>query len=206
MKKYILISSAFICFLLGCAPKKEIPVLDEGTVKDGIYSNAALGWTYKIPEGWSRVANETREKKDSLGREIIENTGVKIEKRGDFKHLINLQKDSLNSFLSNAERFPSDKKSDFRINYQKVTSIIYNAYTSQGLECDTSTTYEQIDGYQFFVFHVDLKYMGILYSQQDIYSRYINGYVFTAALTYHSKEYQKELSDAFRKSKFKKPE
>jgi hypothetical protein len=182
-------------------PNKQV---DEGTVKGDAYVSQDIGWTIAIPKGWAVVSldqTEADERKIKLDGNRHDYAGV--DKSGE-KHLISFRKDKFNSLMSTSEPFLSDSAGAFDDSCAAINKMIYDAYVSQGIRCDTSSGLEMIQGRQFHMFHAKVyDGGGKVILQQLLYSRLINKKDFSLTINYNNEEDKKVMMDAFTNSTFK---
>lgn len=78
-------------------------------------------------------------------------------------------------------------------------------YANQGVDIDTISSIESIDGINFNVFLVTVynQLGGVRYTQK-IYGSYINGFDFAVLLNYNNREAEETLHKYWKNSKFKK--
>ena len=184
-------------------PNKQI---DEGSVKENTYTSEEIGWTIKIPDGWTIISKEQTQANNEKGLKAMEET---LESEIDYsglKNLIGFQKNQFNIFQSTSEPFELEYNGEWEENNAALKEIIYTTYLNQGMRADSSaTTTEKIDGLEV------QKYSFTIYSpkgeailKQTMYSRLINGFDFVVNLNYNNDEDKEIMLEAWENSTFKK--
>ena len=182
-------------------PNKEV---DEGEVKGVTYTSKEIGWTMELPRGWEITTKEQLDQNTKKGMELVKEVAGEID-YSSLKHLISFQKNKFNVFQSTSERYKLSYEGEYEENNQLLKEVIYNTYTGQGIKVDTSSSIKEIDGLDFFTFHIimyDPKGNIILY--QDMYNRHVNGFDFGVNLTYNNETEKKTMEDLWFNSKLKK--
>jgi len=182
-------------------PNKQV---DEGSVKGGTYVSQDIGWTIAIPKGWAVVSRDQTQANEKKGADDLRKSSHTVIDISGLKHLISFQKDKFNSLMSTSEPFPNDSPGAFDDNCVTVNKMIYDAYASQGIRSDTSSSVELIHGRRFHVFHATLYGSdGKVILQQLLYSKLINKRDFSVTINYNNEEDKKVMMDAFANSTFK---
>lgn len=179
---------------------------EEGKINGNIYSSDEIGWTMEIPSGWNIIDLEQTKKTNQVGLKALEETLNSDVDISQLKQLLALKKNSFNIFQSSSEPFNLEYEGEYEENNGTLKKIMYETYQNQGIKADTSsTTIENIDGYNF------LTYSFTLYGRKNeiiltqiLYSRLINGFDFGAFINYNNENDKNELLKAFRSSKFRK--
>ena len=201
-----IVSFLTMLIFISCGQTDPNKQIDEGTVKDDNYTSEEIGWTIRIPDGWTVINKEQTQANTEKGLKAMEET---LENEIDYsglKNLIGFQKNQFNIFQSTSEPFELEYEGEWEENNAFLKEIIYTTYLNQGMRADSSaTTTEEIDGLEF------QKYSFTIYSpkgdvilKQTIYSRLINGFDFGVNLNYNNDEDKEEMLEAWRNSKFKK--
>ena len=185
-------------------PNKQV---DEGAVKGETYVSQDMGWTIVIPKGWTVISRDQTEANEKKGADAIKkSSNTEIDMSG-LKHLISFQKDKFNSLMSTSEPFPNDSPGAFEDNCATVNKMIYDAYASQGIRSDTSSSLEVIHGHRFHLFHATLYGKdGKVILEQLLYSKLIHKKDFSLTINYNNEEDKKVMLDAFTNSTFKEDE
>lgn len=194
-----------VLLLISCKQKgNSNKQVDEGAVKGDSYVSQDMGWTIVIPKGWNVVSSDQTEANEKKGAEAVKKSSHTDIDVSELKHLISFQKDRFNSFMSSSEPFPDDRPGAFDENCAAVNKMIYDAYASQGIRADTSTSVEVIHGNRFNVFHTMLySSEGKVILRQLLYSRLIHKKIFSVTINYNNEDDKKTMMDAFTKSTFK---
>jgi hypothetical protein len=83
--------------------------------------------------------------------------------------------------------------------------VLSDTYRNQGIKIQTSTSSTRIDGLKFDTFKIVMyDEIGKIYFNQEIYTRLINGYSFSATLSYTNNKDRQTLINTWTNSKFKK--
>jgi len=202
----LLIASAFF-LLTTCTNEDKNDQNEEiGTKSEGTpYANSEVGWTMTVPEGWEIISKDQLDKNMKNGQDIIaESSSVNFNYDG-LTHLINFKKDDYNQFMSTMEPFELEYPGEWEENNQMVYDFLYETYTFQGIEIDTSSRTTSIDGLLFQVFSITLYTPDAsILMYEDMYGRFINGYDFSVILTYDNTADKVLLEEVLRQSKFTK--
>ena len=202
---YTIITAALF-ILSSCAEIGTKKMREEGKINGNIYSSDEIGWTMEIPSGWNIIDLEQTKKTNQVGLKALEETLNSDVDISQLKQLLALKKNSFNIFQSSSEPFNLEYEGEYEENNGTLKKIMYETYQNQGIKADTSsTTIENIDGYNF------LTYSFTLYGRKNeiiltqiLYSRLINGFDFGAFINYNNENDKNELLKAFRSSKFRK--
>ena len=205
-----MIKSKFIFFIilslfLSCKtdPNKQI---DEGKIENYVYHSPEVGWTMKIPEGWSVTHRNVLDKRNEIGLNAINESVDGNYDTNELKQLLNLQKDQFNGFQSSSEPFELKYEGEWEENNAALKELVYGTYLHKGIKTDsTETKIVEIDKlkfhkYQFTIY--DPK--GNVILNQLMYSRLINGLDFGICINYNNESDKNELLEAWQNSKFKK--
>ena len=138
------------------------------------------------------------------GLKAAEEVAGEIDYSG-LKHLISFQKDQFNIFQSSSEPFPLEYEGVWEQNYARIKGVLYDTYTNQEIEVDTSSSRARIDGIDFAVFHMVIHApTGEIIVYQDMYSSHINGFDFAVTLNYNNDKDKETLMAVWEDSKFRK--
>ncbi|UII32867.1 hypothetical protein LVD17_03350 [Fulvivirga ulvae] len=197
----VLLTSLFYS-CTGSNPNEQI---DEGLIKEDIYRSHEIGWTIKIPEGWEIVSKDQMEIHDEKGKRALEQTMKDSISFSGLKHLISFRKNNFNIFQSSSEPFPLSYEGEWKDNNSALKELLYQTYINQSIKIDTSSSSEIVDGLNFEVFHIKVYGPeGGIILNQDMYSRYINGFDFGVSINYNNEKDQKEMMQAWKGSTFRK--
>ncbi len=182
-------------------PNKE---LEEGSIKNQIYTSQEIGWTIEIPKGYEIVSKDKVEANEKRGSEVLEKTSSEKINTKLLKHLIVIQKDRFNALSSTSEPFTEEFPGEFQQTNKKMNELLYRTYIDQGVKTDTSSGKETIQNLEFETFYTTVYSpkgdVGINLIQ---YSKLINGFSFGVTICYTNAQDKKTLLDAFNSSKFK---
>ena len=202
MNKFILL--VCVTTILSCGPKDPNKEIDEGNVVDQTYTSAELGWSIAIPTGWEVISKSEQQDDVERGLAMVkESVGEQIDASG-VKHLISFQKDDYNLFRSTSETMVLDYADEWNDVQKSMKQLIYQTFSDHGIECDTSSGAEQIDGVDFNVFHTQIIRNDEVLLYQDIYTAYLNGQNFSVNLNYNDEKNKKAMMDAWKASKFER--
>ena len=205
LQKYLALCCFFIC-LSACKEVDPNKQIDEGNFKDQVYTSQEIGWQIRVPEGWDIITKSQNEKFSETGKKAMEETfDVEIDDSG-LKDLISFKKDDFNSFLSNSEPFKEEYSGEWKENNRLVKQMIYETFESNKIHADsTATTTVRIDGLDFLCFGFKLySPKGEVFLNQLIYSKLINGFLFTAIVNYNNEEDKNILQKALFDSQFRR--
>ena len=206
MKKIIIVVTIVITTLVSCGKADPNQQVDEGTVKNNIYTSEEIGWSIEIPENWTVIDKEQAKANVEKGSKVIEETIEGEIDYSELKNLIGFKKNQFNIFQSTSEPVVEEYEGEWEVNNELLKGIIYNTYLNQGIKSDTSaTTIEKINGLDF------KKYSFTIYSpngeviiEQIVYSKLINGYDFSVNINYNNEEDKDVMMNAWKNSRFKK--
>ena len=206
MKKIIIVVTIVITTLVSCGKADPHPQVDEGTVKNNLYTSEEIGWSIEIPENWTVIDKEKAKANVEKGYKVIEETIEGEIDYSELKNLIGFKKNQFNIFQSTSEPVVEEYEGEWEVNNELLKGIIYNTYLNQGIKSDTSaTTIEKINGLDF------KKYSFTIYSpngeviiEQIVYSKLINGYDFSVNINYNNEEDKDVMMNAWKNSRFKK--
>ncbi len=72
-----------VIMIAPCAfPQDENSSIDEGNLLGSTYTSREIGWSTKIPEGWSVVSRDLMESNMQKGKEAIEEVQGGVDYRG----------------------------------------------------------------------------------------------------------------------------
>src|SRR5687768_10775775 len=195
------ITIGLILVLLSCKsdPNKQI---DEGTVHGDMYSSDEIGWTIKIPEGWKVTSRDELQEHDENGLKAMQEVQGEIDVTG-LKHLVSFQKDQFNNFSSTSEPFNAGYEGKWEDNNRALQELLYETYRQQGIEVDTSSSKALVDALEFEVFYIAIHGPdGQIILNQELYSRYINGFDFGVNINYNNSKDKDEMTVVWKDSKF----
>lgn len=205
LKNYLLLLSIFI---LVCACKELDPnkQIDEGNVTNQVYKSKEIGWSIKIPDGWeviSKVQNDAYTEKGKEAFKEISDVEVDVS---EVKDLISFKKNQFNLFLSNSEPFKETFEGEWKQNNAQIKYSIYEMFKGQGIKADSSvTTTVRIDGLEFEKYGITLYHPnGEVILNQQIYSKLINGHIFSVNINYNNEKDKKVMEKALFDSQFRR--
>ena len=177
-----------------------------GKIDGELYTNKLMGWTIKIPKGWTVMQKDKVEETFEVGAKAIEEASDQNFDYSGLKYLANFKKNRFNIFQSTAEFFELQYEGHWEENNAYQRKLLIDTYKNQGLKIETSSSEAKIDGLEFRVFHIKILKPGgggvLLY--QDVYNRYINNHDFTVILNYNNEEDKNAMLNVWKASKFKK--
>ncbi len=206
MKKIIIAVTIVITSLVSCGKADPNQQVDEGIVKNNIYTSEEIGWSIEIPEDWTVIDKEQTKANNERGLKAIEETiDGKID-YSELRNLIGFQKNQFNLFQSTSEPFVEEYDGEWEENNDALKEIIYMTYINNGIKTDSSaTTIEKINGLDF------KKFSFTIYSPNDevileqiMYSRFIEGYDFSVNINYNNEEDKDVMMNVWKNSRFKK--
>jgi hypothetical protein len=194
----LLIITIQSCGLLDSGEK-----VDEGKVEGEYYISSEIGWTIKIPSGWKLVSKNIMDKNQEKGKELISETiNSEIDDSG-LKHLISFKKNNGNLFQSTSEPFESEYDGQYQETVQFIYQVIYDSFQNQGIKVDAASSYARIDGLKFDLLRITMYGKdGEIILNQEMYTRLINGYLFSATLSYNNAKDKHTMMNVWSNSKF----
>lgn len=207
IKNIFTASVIILIFLLklSCELRNNNFSVDEGEVRNSIYTSHEIGWTIEIPKGWETTKKSEMESFTESGLEAIEENHPDYYSTTDLKYLIGFQKNKANYFQSLSEYTGSDNVNEWKklyLSQKKMQDLILSKekYKSDSSEVKT----EIIDGLEFemFVVRIYSPEGDVVYTQLS-YSRLINGFDFGVVIGYNNESYKNEMLMAFTNSRFR---
>lgn len=196
----LLLTLAIACKSEPKDPNKQI---DEGTVTGETYTSAELGWTIEIPKGYTVTSKDLVQAQQEKGLKMIEKGAGAQVNTDSLKQLISFTKDKLNNFGSTSQPVHESYPGEYQENSKQLSTIIYQAFASQGIKADTSTGKETIMGLEFNAIYTKIySRTGDVILNQIMMSRLHKGYDFGININYNNEEDKEILLKAFRNSKF----
>ncbi len=200
-----LIFCALLLSLSSCGDAPPNSQVDEGEIENNTYSNQEIGWTIKIPKGWSVVAKDKVEEFEQKGSKAMgEVADIEGTSKG-LRHLISFQKNSHNIFMSTSEPFKIEYEGEWEKSNEALKNLMLSAFKQQGIRVVASQTKtEKIDELDFITYNFTIYGpKGNVILKQDIYSRYINGFDVGVNINYNNESYKNKMMQAWKQSKFK---
>ena len=203
-KEFIFTFALCLTLLLSCnqaISKKEI---DDGEIKNNLYTNNTIGWSMEIPENWEI---ENKEKLKKIAKKGLEATQEVADHKVDIsnsKRLITFKKNRYNIFLSVVEPIGNRTKKGWIENNARSKKLGFKTLENQGLKIDTSETKsEKIDGIDFLYYKLTMfdKKDSLVFTQIT-YNGLINGYDFGAIISSNNELYKTEMLKSWKNSKF----
>jgi hypothetical protein len=196
-------SLLLLLFNSACVQKGSNIAFDAGTLDSSIYSNSEIGWTMRIPNGWTTISRDDQAQTTQSGLEVVASaTGQEIDYSG-LMHLISFQKNRFNQFQSTIEPYNTEELGDWIEHNKFVYKLVYDTYENQGMKVDTSSTTDKIDNRVFQLFRMKLYGPdGNIILFQDMYTRLIKGYQFGAILNYNNSIDKGAMQKVWFESKF----
>lgn len=151
--RYLIILLGILISVASCKqidPNKQV---DEGNVKNDVYSSKEIGWTINIPNTWKVTSREQNEEYDKRGLEAMKKmVDGEIDLSG-IKNLIGFQKNQFNIFQSTSEPYELEYEGEWEENNAGIKELIYYTYQDQGIKVDsTATKIVKVDGLNFNTF------------------------------------------------------
>lgn len=202
MNRFILLSALFTFLLLASCTPNPNDQIDEGKIVENTYHSEEIGWTIEIPKDFEITSRDKIQSAFDRGAAVVEEGGVIVD-ASELKFLINFNKDQFNSFESTSEKMKGWTFQEWDENNQVVKDLIAETLTNQGIDTDTLSYLADIDGLEFDVFHTRIYGPnGKVLLEQDMYTRLINGYDFSAIISYNDHKLKESMLNAFKRSKF----
>jgi len=102
---------------------RSLQVID-GTIEEGVYRNARIGWELAVPSGWAHLSPEELQKYLLIGQRII---GESLELSEDDVPeipLLNMRKDARTFFISMAQALEDETESIAELANEDYSSIL----------------------------------------------------------------------------------
>lgn len=193
-----------LLMVTSCGKTDPNQQIDEGKVTDESYHSEEIGWTIKIPKGFTIVSKEDRLKSEAKGKKAIAESSGQDVNTETLQHLISFRKNKFNNFASTSQPYEETTVGDYDAANAELCGVIYDTYIDQGMKVDTSTSNEVIQGLNFHRFDATIYNMsdGAVVLKQILFSRLINGYDFSVNINYNNEEDLNIMMKAFSDSKF----
>ncbi|MEO8069116.1 MAG: hypothetical protein ABI599_15570 [Flavobacteriales bacterium] len=173
-----------------------------GEQKAGTYHSPEIGWTVRVPAGWTEMTKEEAAALIGSGLEAFEQTNGELDVSG-LKALLSLKRDPLNSFLSTIETLDSGQVEAYDAFQYTLHEMLYNTFSDQGIRVDTSSGTEVVQGMDFNIFNTTVHAPnGEVIMQQSMYSRMYKGYDFGVTLSYNDEAARDTMLAVLRGSRF----
>lgn len=170
-----------------------------------VYTNARIGWTMDVPKGWTRISDEQL-KADYEQADALIGAPKDDQVAGPvMEYMLTVQKDEYTQLSSMIERYTESYAGEYDEIYKDIKNNHYISYTSQGINIDTASGVDVLDGIKFRTFNTtfyDENHMYIFNSL--MYSALHNGYDITFTISYRSPADKEYLLGLLRKSTFRK--
>lgn len=210
MRIYLLAFVAIMFIGFGCKPKQTIKEkqneIETGKLSgEGVYNSEEVGWSAKIPEGWDVITGKEQARLMENGAKNLKDaTNVEMDISG-MKQLLNLKKDMYNGFLSNIELLPENETATFEETDKQLAELMQHTYKSQGIPSSFLRSTEKIDDLEFYVHYITLYNADSteVILNQRMYSRIINGYIFSMTVNYNNEADFKAQDEMIKTSKFR---
>ena len=205
MNQIAIVFTICLISLFSCKQPDPNKQVDEGNVKGEIYHSNEIGWSIKIPSGWTIISRDETEKRDKLGSDAFKkSSGIEVDAKA-LKHLISFRKDQTNFFFSSAEPFKEEYPGEYKKNNITTDSIIYKTVKDQGIRMDTASGKETIQGLDFNTFSMIIYGTnGKEVARQIMYSKLMNGFDFSVVIVYNNEKDKILLLNNWKESHFAK--
>jgi hypothetical protein len=170
-----------------------------------VYRNDNIGWSISIPNGWEIVDAKKLREGDEKGGEILSNEEDKESHEHKLEYMVAFQKDKdkRTMFTSVLEEYQESYKGEYAATFKDVINNVYNAYTMQEINVDTSSGMDTIAGIAFYIFNTAVYDKHFMYVQdRSMYSAAYKGYDVSFNMTYHDKKDFATMLKALNESKF----
>ncbi|MDQ7947561.1 MAG: hypothetical protein REI78_06490 [Pedobacter sp.] len=168
------------------------------------FINEEIGWTIEIPTGFNSLNPHELAQQDEKGKQAVESgTGQKVV-AGKLVHLLNFQKDQLNSLNATIQLF-DQRKENYQTANQATKKAIFDAYAAQKIKIDTSSFTNSYAGESFHGFLIKIYAPnGEVLMHQLMLSQLRRGYDFAININYNNENDATLIMDALKNSKFSK--
>jgi hypothetical protein len=199
MKTKLCALFAIITLFIACnssSTKEEKPKLQTYTCKE-------IGWTITIPAGFKALSKSRIEANEKKGKEAIGKVAEGDIKTDSLQHLVNFQKNQINSFGATIEPYIEKQSGDYLVNNQLIKKLIHDTYVNQKIKIDTLSGKEEIAGQTFNTFNIKIYGPnGEVLMNQIMFNKLIKGYDFGVNINYNNETDKETLVKAFKNSKF----
>jgi hypothetical protein len=173
-----------VLFLAGCdASQSQSASIREGTLTDGRYDNALLGWSMPVPPGWTVMSLEDIRSYTGKGREMVEKSlGEPIEENQ--VDLLYLRGGPHSGFTS--ARQPVEKlDGPYEEVQEQLFEVLAQAYRTADIPVRVAHRQETIDGVTFELMHVSMRARedDREVAQQYMYDARLGEHGFTVSIT-----------------------
>jgi hypothetical protein len=168
------------------------------------YTCSEVGWQTQLPKDWRILTKDETEKMNKDGNKAIEESTGKSIDMSSLKELVNLKKNSFNSFLSTIEIFDSSL-GDYDKHSEEIDQVIRDTYTDKKIKFDWREGSEKIDHIDFHTFEIKLFKPGSdeVLLHQKVYSTLLKGYDFNMVINYNNDADKQTLLKIVEGSTFK---
>lgn len=175
--------------------------VDMGKFDGHNYTCNELGWETSYPQGPTITKKEALL---SLNERSRKAAGDSSDADNSVKYLLSYGYDFNNSFSSNVQSFKDKTEDDYKTAKANLHTVVYDNYYSAGIRVDTSVSKVKVGKVNFDVWKINLYDENAkAYAHQEMFTAMINGYFFSAAVSYHSDFYRNKMVTTITKSKFK---
>jgi hypothetical protein len=174
---------------------------DLATKEGSPFHCAEVGWTMRIPAGWEVMSNEEQQALNDRGYDALsEQVEINVD---SLRNLVAFRKDPFNSFLSTIEPAEEAYPGEYAENCKGLNALLYDTFVSQGIQVDSSSGMERIQGKDFYLFNTRIHGPdGKVILEQRMYSRLVNGYDHGVTLNYNNDADRDTLLSVWRSSIF----
>jgi hypothetical protein len=173
------------------------------------YTAPHIGWKVTLPTlpaGWRQMSGQETAAEAQKARALVEkNAGGPVDAKG-WRHLLNLEKDAFNAFISNVEPYDEKVAGPYAERHKAMQEQLLNTYKNVGAKLGKfQVAKENIDGLEFLTIELDLMHPrkpNEIAMSQKIYSRHINGFDFGITLSTNNPADRKVLEAVVAASKF----
>ena len=196
-----------LLFLAGCDASQSQPAsVAEGTLTDGRYHNAALGWSMTLPSGWTVMPPEDIRKFTGRGREIVEKSvgGTIEENQVDLLYLRGTRQSAFTS-----ARQPFDESDGpYSEQQEALFEVVTQAYGTAGIPTRVERRQETIGGVTFELLHISMRSRegDREVAQQYMYDALFGKQSLTVSVTAGDAAEREAGLRAWRASTFEKPQ
>lgn len=195
----------FVAVFVACnssTPKKEHSEATNND-KEETYVNYELGWSIKIPAGFTALSDNRIKANQQKGSKAIAKANGSNVKIDSLIHLVNFQKNQFNQFVATLRSYNEKQNGSYFESNRLTNKLIFDTYTKQNIKIDTASGKENIANIPFQVFYI--KIYGPTHDvimNQIIYSTLFQGNDFNVNINYNNEADKNAMIDAFKNSSF----
>ena len=209
MKKGFAIVFISVAFFMACKMhqtlKDKQAQISTGVIDSNFeYTCRQVGWQTQLPKDWQMLTKDETEKINKEGKKAMEESTGKSIDMSSLRELVNLKKNSFNSFLSTIEIYDTSL-GNYDKHSEEINQLIRDTYTGKKIKFNWREGSEKIDNIDFHTFEIKLFKPGSddILLNQKMYSTLLKGYDFAMVINYNNDADKQTLLKIVEGSKFK---